>query len=258
MEDILPLKAPKRLYKCDHCERYFSRKSYFDRHTLCCKMLKMSKREAKIDSEEISDTPTIREMYILLQELTYKYQKQQSELNSLKRYVEKTKKMLNIVDWLNENCVSSTDFQEWLNSVVITRIQLENIFKYDFIQGFMYIIQELLPLQCNNICIRCFDQKKGTFFIHRKDEKWKTMTGLEFEKMINVINMKIMSEFKKWQIENRDKILKQSFGDNYYQECVIKVLGGNQNQAIIHSKIKSKLYNYLKFNLKKIIQFEFS
>ena len=48
------------------------------------------------------------------------------------------------------------------------------------------------------------------------------------------------------------------FGDNYYQQCVIKILGGDKGKSVIHNKIKSKLYNYLKFNLKRIIQFEFN
>ena len=52
------------------------------------------------------------------------------------------------------------------------------------------------------------------------------MTGIEFERMINSINTKIVQEFKVWQAENREKILAGKFGDNYYQECVIKVLGG--------------------------------
>ena len=81
---------------------------------------------------------------------------------------------------------------------------------------------------------------------------------LEFEKMINVINMKICKEFKIWQTENKEKILKHNITDNSYQECVIKILGGNLNQGIVYSRIKGKLYNYLKFNLKKIIEFEFN
>ena len=256
--ETLDKKRAKRLYKCEQCQRYYSRKSYYERHVLCCKVLSMSRREAELEVEELNDTPNIRELYILVQELSYKYQKQQAELNSLKRYVEKTKKILNIVDWLNDNCKGSIDFTKWLDSIKVSRMQLEHVFKFDFIQGFMYIIQENLPLQENNLSIRCFDQKKGTFFIYSDSEDWKTMTGIEFERMINSINTKIVQEFKVWQAENREKILAGKFGDNYYQECVIKVLGGNTNQAVLHNKIKSKLYNYLKLNLKRIIQFEFN
>ena len=98
--------------------KYYSRKSYYERHVLCCKVLSMS-RKADLEIEELSDTPNIRELYILVQELSYKYQKQQAELNSLKRYVEKTKKMLNIVDWLNDNCKGSLDFTKWLDSIKV-------------------------------------------------------------------------------------------------------------------------------------------
>ena len=166
--------------------------------------------------------------------------------------------MLNIVDWLNDNCRDSLDYNKWLDSIDVKRIHLENIFTCDLIQGFMYIVQESLPLHENNLSVRCFDQKKGIFFIYTDKDKWRTMTGLEFEKMINVINMKICKEFKIWQTENKEKILKHNITDNSYQECVIKILGGNLNQGIVYSRIKGKLYNYLKFNLKKIIEFEFN
>ena len=256
--ETLGSKRAKRLYKCDHCLRYYSRKTYYDRHVLCCHVLSMSRKEANLEVEELRDTPNIRELYILVLELSYKYQKQQTELNSLRRYVEKTKKMLNIVDWLNDNCKGSIDFVKWLDTIKVSRLQLENVFKFDLIQGFMYIIQENLPLLEDNLSIRCFDQKKGTFFISSDTDDWKTMSGIEFERMINSINTKIVLEFKAWQIENREKILAGRFGDNYYQECVIKVLGGKSKMAVLQSKIKSKLYNYLKLNLKRIIQFEFS
>lgn len=256
--ETLGNKRTKSIYKCDHCQRYYSKKSYYERHILCCKVLSMSRKEADREVEELRDTPNIRELYILVQELSFKYQKQQDELNSLRKYVEKTKKMLNIVDWLNDNCNGSFDFTKWLDTIKVSRLQLEHIFQFDFIQGFMYIIQENLPLQENNLSIRCFDQKKGTFFVYSDTDNWKTMTGIEFEKMINSINAKIVREFKEWQVENREKILAGKFGDNYYQECVIKVLGGKTNPAVLHSKIKTKLYNYLKLNLKRIIQFEFS
>ena len=247
-----------RLYKCEHCSRYFTRKTYFDKHVLCCKVLTTSRREAKLECEELKDTPNLRELYLLVQNLTLTCEKQKKEINSLKKYVEKTKKMLNIVDWLNENYKTCKDFNEWLNSITVTRFHIENIFKHDLVQGFMHIIQENLPLENHDLAIKCFDQKNGIFFIFDKKQSWKTMTGVQFEKMINVINMKIMCEFKVWQKENEKNILNGNFGDNYYQQCVIKILGGDKSKSIIHNKIKSKLYNYLKFNLKRIIQFEFN
>ena len=43
-----------------------------------------------------------------------------------------------------------------------------------------------------------------------------------------------------------------------YEENVIKILGTKRPKANTYSRIKNKLYNYLKFNLKRIVQFEFN
>ena len=118
----------------------------------------------------------------------------------------------------------------------------------------MFIMQELLPLE-DNIPIRCFDQKKGIFFIYRNDT-WITMTALEFDQLLDHISKLVIQEFGVWQIENQKLILENKNDD--YEENVIKILGTKRPKANTYSRIKNKLYNYLKFNLKRIVQFEFN
>ena len=97
----------------------------------------------------------------LIQELTLKQHKMEQELRECKAFINKTKKRLNIVDWLNENC-KSIDYLNFVKNITITRNHLQYIFKYDYIDGIMFIMQELLPLE-DNIPIRCFDQKKRVY-----------------------------------------------------------------------------------------------
>ena len=118
----------------------------------------------------------------------------------------------------------------------------------------MFIMQELLPLE-DNIPIRCFDQKKGIFFIYRNDN-WMTMTAIEFDNLLDHISKLIIHEFGVWQTENQQKILNSNSDE--YEENVIKILGTKRPKANTYSRIKNKLYNYLKFNLKRIVQFEFN
>ena len=176
----------------------------------------------------------------------------EEELKECKAFISKTKKRLNIVDWLNENC-KSIDYLNFVKNITITRNHLQYIFKYDYIDGIMFIMQELLPLE-DSIPIRCFDQKKGIFFIYRSDN-WITMTALEFDELLDHISKLVIQEFGVWQIENQDKILDSN--NDEYEENVIKILGTKRPKANTYSRIKNKLYNYLKFNLKRIVQFEF-
>ena len=56
----------------------------------------------------------------------------------------------------------------------------------------------------------------------------------------------------------KHKIISDKFKDNYYHNCVIKIMGGNMSKNTIHSKVKSLLYNQNKTELKSITQYEFS
>lgn len=245
---------PKRLYTCSGCSRHYTRKSSWERHELTCKIISKSERERKLNIEEQVKTPNILELYSIIQELTIKQHKLEIELNECKSFIKKTKKRLNIIDWLNDNC-KSIDYLNFVKNITINRNQLNYIFKYDFIDGMMFIMQELLPLE-DNIPIRCFDQKQGVFFIKRNDN-WITMTAIEFENLLDVISKLIIQEFGDWQIENQDKILSDNDNDDY-EENILKVLGTKRPKSTTYMRIKNKLYSYLKFNLKRIVQFDFN
>lgn len=245
---------PKRLYTCSGCSRHYTRKGSWERHELTCKIISKSERERKLSIEEQVKTPNILELYSIIQELAMKQHKLEKELNECKSFIKKTKKRLNIIDWLNENC-KSIDYLNFVKNITINRNQLNYIFKYDFIDGMMFIMQELLPLE-DNIPIRCFDQKQGVFFIKRNDN-WITMTAIEFENLLDVISKLIIQEFGDWQIENQDKILSNKDNDDY-EENILKVLGTKRPKSTTYMRIKNKLYSYLKFNLKRIVQFDFN
>jgi len=247
---------PNKIYNCACCGRYYNRKSSLEKHVLCCEILSKTDRERQLNIQEIGDTPNITKLYQIIQELVFKQAKQEKEIDKLKSFVNKTKKQLNIIDWLNENCSKNMTFNSFIKNIKIDRRHLDYIFKYDFIDGIMYIFQEILPLS-DDLPIRCFDQKPGTFFIVKNDN-WVVMTGLEFEEMLNIINRMIIKEFGQWQTDHNEKILKDDKFNDIYNENIIKVLGTKKPQSITFNRIKNKLYGYLKFNLKRIIQFEFN
>jgi|TARA_Y100000992_G_scaffold301030_1_gene270959 hypothetical protein len=245
---------PKKLYNCRYCNRNYSRKTSYEKHLLCCEILS---NPLEHELNDIYDTPpNIIKLYDIIKELAYKQAKQEKEIESLKQFINKTKKKLNIIDWLNENYQKSITFDSFIKTIKVQRKHLEYIFKYDFIDGLMLIFQEILPLS-GDLPIRCFDQKPDTFFIVKNDN-WIVMTGIEYEEMLDIINRRIIVEFGEWQEENYEKIIKDENFNNIYEEYIIKVLGKKTSKEITYNRIKKKLYGYLKFNLKRIIHFDFN
>lgn len=244
------------IYHCPHCSRNYKRKGYFDRHIACCKIISSSEK-IRIQKEE-EDFPSGREMYTLIQELMINYNKVNDELTELKKWANKKKRRLNVIDWLNENCKLNQDYFEWLKTIKLTRTQLEYVFQYGHIIGYSYIFQDLLPLtQENNLPIKSFEQKSGTLFIYDEQKKWRPLDGKELESLINIIYKAIIIEYIDWENDNEDKIYTEEFGDTYLEHNR-KVTGAGLKKETISQRIKSNLYKYLKHNLKHIIEYEFT
>ena len=251
----MPTIVPRPIFKCGYCDKFYNRKSSFEKHSLKCEIIHSKPSERELITQKCIELPNQLKLYDLIKELVHKQAKQEKEIESLKQYINKTKKRRNIIEWLNENCKKTLSFQSFLNSISINRTHLDYIFKYDFIDGIMFIFQDIFPLN-EDLPIRCFDQKPGTFFI--VNNEWVVMTGLEYENMIHHMTKLVIKEFGQWQKDNYERIFKDEKFNEIYQQNIMKVLGTKIPKEKLNIRIKNKLYSYLKFNLKRIIEFEFS
>lgn len=244
-------------YKCVYCERKYKRKIYYDRHVLLCKVLSLTSSEREIENQENDDTPLMRDMYLMIQELSYKYEKVQKQLDEVTKWANIKKRNFNVIDWLNNNYSNPPLYDDFIDSIQLDETHLELVFKYDYINGIIFIFKDLFPLSDNNLPIKAFDQKDNTFFIFDKNNAWITMNGEIFDKFLKKLSKKIINLFTTWQDENINKMNNEKFTILYTQN-VKKVMGGNASFVQQKNILHKKFYNYLKVNLKNIVQYDFS
>ena len=79
-------------FKCPSCGKEYKRRIFFENHLSTCEKYNFAKlnRDDEVDNS-----------YLLkyLQELSRKYDHVVNELDKLRKYVEKTKRQINIPDW---------------------------------------------------------------------------------------------------------------------------------------------------------------
>ena len=190
-----------------------------------------------------------------IEELWGVVNKQQKEIDYLKKWVRGHQKKINVIAWLNSNRSVMHTFQQWQSSIEIGQKQLENIFDRGFIEGIYYIILESLPIEKEHLFpIICFEQKPHTFYIF--ESEWKILPHDDFDQMIQSIHFRIIQEFKKWQDLHIDDIMCNEHTNNIYQKNIKKVMGPSLKES--GRKLRSKLFMYLKLNLKNIIVYDFS
>lgn len=247
----------KKKYICKKCKRIFKRKTNFDTHIIICEQLHDDKKIKMVFLDEENNIPSHNQMFYLVRNLIEKCNKLETEVESLKKYVNITKKKINALDWLNDNITSSISFTEWINNINIQQDELMNVFKCGYIEGVYQILESRMPLSNTNAHpIKCFNQNSNIFFVYN-DNKWTHMSMDEFNKLANTINGKIIKAFYIWKNNNADLIESSDRMYDVYTENMRIVLGENKTNQQIIQKLKTKLYSYLKCDLKNIIKYEF-
>jgi hypothetical protein len=248
------------LYNCKYCNRTYKLKPNYDKHYLFCDTLSKTTKE----NNNADYVPSLRDMFTLILELTAKNSQLEQKVEELSKWAESKKKKLNVLDWLNEKYTKNIKYTEWLAGINITRTHLEAVFKSDMVTGCYEIIQSLLSLHIRDetsanetMPIKAFDQKENILFIYNDENKWEILSLPMFANLMNILSKKILTEFLKWQTENKSKMREDDFSYRYARN-VQKIMGGNLTQEQIHMRVKKELYHYLKMNLRNVVEYEFS
>lgn len=258
-------------YQCSYCKEKYHYKKDYNKHIIMCNKLNQTSSKITFDENELSQ----KQMVYIIKELMFKCDKLENEVNNLKKYVDKTKKRINVLDYLNNDykCKNMISFKNFITEFNINREDLLYMFQNNYINGIVKGLLNNLPLEKTyEHCIKCFDQKCNIFFKYDinkelKEEtnnrneityKWSIFDENDFNVMIMKISQKFMKEYSEWKKENIEKIEK----DEQFQEQALQymkiVLGGNHEKDYNLRNIKKHLYQYLKCDLKNIVKYEFT
>lgn len=234
--------------KCSICGKEYQNDNLFEKHKLICSISHDQHNEDKIGVKNLSKIVC----YLVKSNI-----KLEEEIAELKKWANTKKKKFAVIEWLNENYTPKMNLESWIETIIVTRDQINYLFKNNYNDGVVNILKEYLPLNEENyIPLKSFDQKDNTIFVY-KGNKWDVYAHSDFEKLISGISKKLLNEFKVWQDENEDKLYTDDFSAIYLQN-VKKIMGGNHSVEQQNNAIHRSLYKYLKMNLKNIIQYEFA
>ena len=238
------------IFICPHCCESFQKKRAYNDHILMCDILK----NQKVYHEEDKNILKLDQIQKIVLHLLKDNKSLRKKIDKMQKYVETTKKKLNIIDWLNDNYKEIEDFDEFLNKINITEVHIKYLLSNSFIKGTYFILQDLFPIGCNDNPIKCFDQKQNTLFIYsNKKKSWVIMSNIELESFINILFKNIIKIFYEWQTKQNENY----FCTPSYENDIIKIMGGDNNKSQLFNQVKNKLFNHLKFNLKQVVEFEF-
>jgi hypothetical protein len=249
-------------YECNTCNKQYTRKSSLEKHKILCDFKLKTKREHQVDYEELGDIPNHFQLVKIVQELTLKLINMEEKMEQMQKWVEKKKKKLNVIAWLNSNIIPTVGYLEWVNTLLTIQLHhFENLME----NSLFHTIQNVFEDNLNNndfiYPIKCFSQKSSVFYICEKKEdgspEWRQMEVKEFIHLLKIIQKNMLKVLTKWKEENKNKFDENDKISELFNKAVIKLMNMSFSQDATLSRIRNNLYNYLKIDLKTMIEYDF-
>ena len=256
----------KYKYSCQTCEKKYTRKNSLDKHKILCDYLTKSKRERIIINEESADIPSYINLVEIIQELSLKYDKLQDKMINMEKWINKKKKKINVKEWLNKNRQPLISFTEWITNISLNIIDIEYLIENTIFQAIENIWEKntFNNINANNdsnndsniIPITCFSQKNNLIYIYNSNQ-WQPMKTEEFLYLLQKLQQKFLKALSLWHQEHLQEIKNNDSMSILYNKLIIKIMNISLTQDGNYNKIHANLYNYIKIDLKSLIEYDF-
>jgi hypothetical protein len=204
----------------------------------------------------------------------------EEKMEEMQKWIDKKKKKLNIVEWLNKNFTPSILFQERIRTFTVAEADIECLLEESFAQTVNNILKTNVTAQRDGDNIEpfaCFSEKNSVFYIYTKSDEtkanetkinelkanesvspmWSKMTTEDFSFIIKIIHSKLLQNLCAWRDTNSEKISRSDKLSEMYNKTVIKLMSVDFTQEALLSKIRQPFYTYLKGDLKNMVEYEF-
>ena len=246
------------VYTCKFCNKDYLRKSLSKKHELICEIHHTSNRLLNCDIEENMDIPSNKKLYNLIQELFLQNKKLNEDVAELQKWINQKKKKLNVIEWLNENCIIDESITNWIANIKVSQIDIINFTTCSFVDS----VNTILKNNLINIPIACFSEKINVFYVFKQQQsslenKWIKMTNVDILLCIRRIHDKILFQLFKWREKNEKINPNNAKFDDIYNRTIIKLMSVDFDQDMLMSRTKTILFNLIKKGLHSFVDYEF-
>jgi hypothetical protein len=253
----LKLKSKRMNYECKVCEKKYTQKCSYQNHAILCEFLKNSKRENAIEEEESTDLPSYKDLVKLVGMLAVKNNKLEEKVESLQKWVEKSKKKVNILEWLNTNVKPILTFAQFLESIVLSENHVNCLNEHNMMKTLTTIFEEYFKKE-NNIPVYAFKEKQNIFYWYNQEtNSWSEMEKDKVVSMIYYIDREVQREISAWSMKYHEKIKYNDKWAQTFNKLIGKANTLSYRDDATLSKLKGILFNLLKCDIKRYVEYEF-
>jgi hypothetical protein len=255
---------------CIYCGKDYKLRINLDKHFVLCEIIHKAKNKDKNkdrETEEINeDLPSQKQMYKMILELALKYNKLEEKVELMSKWVDKKKKKINVLDWLNtsSNLKPELIFDNLADSISILESDLNLLFNSNFYDMLNEIFsRNIYDKNEEEISLFSFIQKTNTIYIYTKPDSqsleicWIELSREKLVYFLNKVHFKVFKALVEWNKLNQSKINNSDQMTEMYNKASVKLMGIDFKHDSTFSKIKFSMYNKLKKDMKALIEYEF-
>jgi len=254
---------------CEYCGKEYKRRINYDNHFILCEIIYNARKKDKRIDRETEETnnelPSQKQMYQILQELSLKYNKLEEKVELMSKWVDKKKKKINVLDWLNTSSGLKPEliFDNLADSISILESDINLLFNGNFYDMLNEIfVRNIYDKNESEVSLFAFIQKTNTIYIYSKQNTVSETSWIELSRenliyFLNKVHYKIVKVLIEWNKKNRENPNFSEKMEEMYNKSNIKLMGIDFKHEPVLSKIKFSIYNKMKRDMKALIEYEF-
>jgi hypothetical protein len=240
---------------CVYCGKSYKKKINLEKHVNLCELLNKSKKSFVV--EDIEELPSQMKLYQILLELGNKFNKLEEKVDELNKWVNKKKKKINLIDWLNLNKTPEIKFEHITEKIIISEDDVKYLFENSFVDTLNRVFSKNI-YNSNDNPIFAFVIKTNVFYIYENDNtKWIELTRETLIKFLNKVHMKLFRVFVEYKKINSDKIKEDEKFALLCDKTSLKLVKIEFTQEFVINKIISTMFSKLKKEVDPLINVEY-
>ena len=234
------------------CGKKFKTYNGLRSHTYICQL-----KNCKTTEQNISEIPSQGEMWKMLSKLIRENEKMKTEIQQLRSSVQYQQRKIPIMQLLKDKCKPKQTYESWFNNGInITNDILNLIFDSGQISGAITALENSIErLDERDMFIRAFNHKRDMVYIYKKSG-WVIMSSEDLQALWKLLVAKFIKQFNIWEKEPEIVKLRKTYvGQGIWLKNFEKTVGQRVNPITAVNKIRHGLYNYLKCDPIKFVNF---
>jgi uncharacterized protein YeeX (DUF496 family) len=206
--------------------------------------------------DENDRLPTYSELVTLVGLLVMKNNKLEEKVDGLQKWVEKSRKKVNVLDWLNSNVKPSMTFLQFLQSIVLNENHITYLNENNMIKTMTHIFEEYFKPE-NGLPIYAFAEKQNVFYLFDEERGvWSEMTKDNIISIMYYIDRQVQMEITKWYDANSEKIKHVDKWGQMFNKLVGKANALSYRDDATLGKLKGVMFQLLKCEVKKYVELQ--